>query len=137
MFQTELSTGEFRRWVVLLAAVSAVVAMVVSPARAASLSAGVAARSITSDTPTATVNDPLYAKALVVDDGRTKIAIISLDLGGASASLVSEIRRRLRQELGIDESGVLVGASHNHHVQGQTVKNLAGNMAWLMKKLVD
>ncbi len=137
MSRTGLSTVKSGWWIVLTAAVLSVGVLAVPPARAASLSAGVAARSITSDTPTTTVNDPLYAKALVVDDGRTKIAIISLDLGGASTSLVSEIRRRLREEMGIGEGNVLVGASHNHHVQGQTVKDLAGVIVQTVRQAND
>jgi len=86
---------------------------------AAPLRAGVAAEDITAADPTVIVNDPLYAKALVVDDGNTKAVIICLDLGGASAGLVSAVRGRLREELGIDERHVLVNASHNHHTQGQ------------------
>ena len=96
---------------------------------AAPLRAGVAAEDITAGDPTATVNDPLYAKALVLDDGNTKAVIICLDLGGASSGLVSAVRGRLREELGIDEGHVLINASHNHHTQGQVAEDAVGRIS--------
>ncbi len=93
-------------------------------AEAASLRAGVAAEEITAEKPTATVHDPLYVKALVLDDGSTKAVIVCLDLGGASSTLVSAVRGRVREQLGIDQSSVLVNASHNHHTQGQVAHDV-------------
>ena len=117
-----------QRSIVLFAVILSVAVFVDPPARAGSLRGGVAARSITSEAPTVLVNDPLYAKALVVDDGQTRIVIVCLDLVGASTSLVSAIRKGLDEELGIPQANVLVNASHNHHGQGQTVKDLPGRI---------
>jgi len=89
--------------------------------RAAPLRAGVAVESIMADEPTTTVHDPILVKTLVMDDGSTRAVIVCLDVGGASTTLVSMIRARLREKLEIDETNVLVGASHNHHTQGQVV----------------
>ena len=46
---------------------------------AAPLRAGVAAESILRDNPSRPVHDPLYAKALVIGDGTTTVAIATLD----------------------------------------------------------
>jgi len=92
---------------------------------AAPFRAGVAVESITADNPTVVVHDPLCVKTLVVDDGTTKVVIVSLDIGGVSTALVSMLRSRLRDELGIDETSVLVGASHNHHTQGLVAVDVA------------
>ena len=43
------------------------------------LRAGVAKSDITTDAKGVVINDPLYAKALVLDDGKTKLAIIAMD----------------------------------------------------------
>ena len=43
------------------------------------LRAGVAKSDITTDAPVAMIRDPLYAKALVLDDGRTHAAMIAMD----------------------------------------------------------
>ena len=112
----------------LIAAMLFCAGLVDSSARGGSLRAGVAVKSITNPAPSRLINDPLYAKALVVDDGPTRVAIVSLDIGGASTSLVSAIREGLGEELGIAEANLLVNASHNHHVQGQTVKDLTGRI---------
>lgn len=101
---------------------------------AAPLRAGVAAEDITAADPTVVVNDPLYAKALVLDDGNTKAVIICLDLGGASVGLVSAVRGRLREELGIDEGHVLVNASHNHHTQGQVADDVVDRITKAVRK---
>ena len=45
----------------------------------ASLRAGVAKSDITIDAEGAVINDSLYAKALVLDDGGTRVAIIAMD----------------------------------------------------------
>lgn len=128
MFRTGLSLRISRQSIVFLAAMLVVGAAVDSPARAGSLRGGVATRSITSEAPTVLVNDPLCAKALVLDDGETRIVIVCLDLGGASTSLVSAIRKGLGEELGIPEANVFVNASHNHNVRGQAVKDLPGRI---------
>ena len=46
---------------------------------AGALQAGVAKSDITTDAEGVRINDPLYAKVLVLDDGRTKLAIIAVD----------------------------------------------------------
>ena len=43
------------------------------------MQAGVAKSEITTERPDARVRDPLYARALVLDDGATKLAIVTLD----------------------------------------------------------
>jgi len=93
--------------------------------RAAQLRAGVAVESITADNPTVVVHDPLRVKALVVEDETTKAVIVTLDVGGVSTTLLSMIRSRLRDEFGIEGANVLIGASHNHHTQGQVVSDVA------------
>ena len=60
------------------------------------------------------VLDPLYAKALVLEDGEKKLALIVLDLIGVSADLTGRIRQRLADELGLQGGSVLVCATHTH-----------------------
>jgi hypothetical protein len=55
------------------------------------------------------VHDPLYAKALVLETGQTRLALVTLDLG----SMVSTtLRDRVREKLGIGT--LLLAASHSH-----------------------
>jgi hypothetical protein len=78
----------------------------------------------------------------VLDDGTTQAVVVCLDVGGASAALVSGIRELIRDGLGVEGTNVLVGASHNHHTQGQVTNDLAARVyravkqAWESRVLV-
>lgn len=84
------------------------------------LQAGVARSDITTTEPGAVIHDRLYAKALVLDDGRTRVAIVALDavaiggIGDISDEFLPRLRSRVEQELGIPGLNVLVNASHTH-----------------------
>lgn len=93
-------------------------------AEAATLHAGAAVRNITADAPTKHVHDPLYAKALVLDDGTTKVVIICADIIGATKTLTSEVRRGVREKLGINPKNILLNVSHNHNTWNQTAKDM-------------
>lgn len=89
-------------------------------AAAGCLRAGVAKSDITTSDPEVAVHDPLYAKALVLDDGATQVVIIGMDvvaIGGISEvsdDFLPQLRARIEGELGIPGSQVLVNASHSH-----------------------
>jgi len=87
---------------------------------AGSLRAGVAKSDITTEAEGIRVNDPLYAKALVLDDGKTKLAIVAMDvtaiggIGEVGDDFLPKLRDRVESELGIPGRNVLVNASHTH-----------------------
>jgi hypothetical protein len=58
------------------------------------------------------VHDDLYARALVLDDGQSEVAILSLDLIGMDFELADEIRNAITARTGITTS--LVHCTHNH-----------------------
>jgi hypothetical protein len=68
------------------------------------------------------VNDPLYAKALVLSDGTTTIALVTVDavaigeIGGIRNDYLSNVRARLQQKLKIAPKNVLINASHCHGI---------------------
>src|ERR1051325_2327815 len=59
------------------------------------------------------VDDPLFAHVLVLDDGRTRQAFVSLDVLSVRWPMAEAIRDRA-EKLGIPRDNVLVGATHNH-----------------------
>ena len=85
-----------------------------------SLRAGVAKSEITTEAEGIRVNDPLFAKALILDDGRTRLAIITMDavaiggIGDIRDSFLPTLRGRIEKELQIPGQNVLVNASHTH-----------------------
>lgn len=85
------------------------------------MTAGVAKADIT-DRTAGLVNDPLYAKALVLDDGATRLVIITLDvvaienIGPIQNGYLSKVRERIEKELNIPPSNVLINVSHCHGI---------------------
>ncbi len=99
--------------------------MPVAPTWAAELSLGTAAVKITppDGTPIAGpsvargsqgVLDDVYAKAAVLNDGKTKIAWVVCDLSGVPVGIVFEARRIIAQETGIPADHVMISATHTH-----------------------
>ena len=60
------------------------------------------------------VHDELHARALVVDDGERKVAIVVCDLLGLRGTLSVEARRQIQEKTGIPVEHVLVAATHTH-----------------------
>ncbi|MHC4563540.1 MAG: hypothetical protein ACYS8X_12305, partial [Planctomycetota bacterium] len=59
------------------------------------------------------VHDPLMARALVLDDGQTQVAILGIDLIGMGWELADELRTLIRERAGVDL--VLLQFSHTHN----------------------
>jgi dienelactone hydrolase len=59
------------------------------------------------------VHDPLFARALVVARGKTKIVIVSLDAIGVPGELRDAVLKQI-SDLGFAPGAVLIGASHSH-----------------------
>lgn len=59
-------------------------------------------------------HDPLWAKATVLDDGATRIALVSLDLISTNKWMVDEARQHIQQLTKIPGEHVLLSASHSH-----------------------
>lgn len=60
------------------------------------------------------IADELYAKALVLDDGQNKIAIVSADLLWVPIKITAEIRKEVKEKIVIPEKNVLICATHTH-----------------------
>src|SRR6185295_17408927 len=58
------------------------------------------------------VNDDLWARALVLDDGQTRVAIVSADLIGMDFVLADAARGAIRERTGITTA--FVHCTHNH-----------------------
>jgi hypothetical protein len=60
------------------------------------------------------VRDPLRAAVLLLDDGETKAAIVTLDVVGAWDDLVKLAREKIEELTGVPAANIMVAASHNH-----------------------
>jgi len=65
--------------------------------------------------PSDDILDELYAKAMVLNDGRNTVAIVSADLLYTPLEEITEpVREIIKEKLGIPEQNVLVCATHTH-----------------------
>src|SRR5947209_17732721 len=108
-----------------LCAVVLLVATTAGSAGAADLRAGAAAVDISppEGTPLAgyysprgarAALDPLFSKALVLEQGGTKAALVVCDLISLPRYTVEEARRLIEKQTGIPAAHVMVSATHTH-----------------------
>ncbi len=60
------------------------------------------------------VLDDLYAKAVVLDDGQTKAALVVCDLVTLPRKVVLEARKLIAERTGIPGANVMIAATHSH-----------------------
>lgn len=60
------------------------------------------------------IHDPCKVRAVVFDDGRTRVALVGLDSLMVPRHLVVAARRIIHERCGIPPEAVLIGASHSH-----------------------
>ena len=61
------------------------------------------------------VHDDLNATALVLDDGKTAVALVSLDLMVLSAEFTRQVRESVHDATGIPAAHILVCCTHSHN----------------------
>jgi hypothetical protein len=66
------------------------------------------------ENPSIGVRDPLYVRALVLDDDDRQVAIVSCDLLGFDRELIVEIYDRITLRTGIAASHTLIACTHTH-----------------------
>jgi neutral ceramidase len=64
------------------------------------------------------VRDPIRAAVLLLDDGRTRAALVTFDLLAPWDDLVAEVRSAVFQATGTPRENILVACSHNHSGPG-------------------
>lgn len=60
------------------------------------------------------VLDDLYAKALVLDDGQTKVALVTCDLISIPRHTIEASRQAIEEKTGIPGGNVMISATHTH-----------------------
>lgn len=64
--------------------------------------------------PATHVHDELHARCLVLDDGKTRLAIVVCDLLGINRVVSAEARRLIQESTGIPRECVFISATHTH-----------------------
>lgn len=64
--------------------------------------------------PSTHIHDELHARCLVLDDGKTKVALVVCDLLGIHRSLSVAARAMIEKEAGIPAANVMISGTHTH-----------------------
>jgi neutral ceramidase len=60
------------------------------------------------------IHDDLFARALVLANGETVIALVSVDLLALSSDFIKGVREGIKRSTGIDPSSVMIASTHTH-----------------------
>ena len=82
-------------------------------------------------------HDPLHARALVLDDGETMLAIAVLDSLGAPPEVLDEAKEIASQETGIPAERMLICSTHTHSAPSSNVKEGPAPAVAYRKRLVE
>lgn len=64
------------------------------------------------------VHDELHARSLVLDDGKTQLAIVIVDNVGIKREVFDEAKRLIEERTGLPKSHLLMSATHTHSCIG-------------------
>lgn len=87
------------------------------------------------------VDDELFAKAIVLDNGETRIAMVTCDLIAVTEQMVDCAKQRIADRCGIPANHVMVNATHTH--TAVAIANLLGTpedtdyTEWVPLKIAD
>ena len=73
------------------------------------------------------VHDDVWARAMVIDDGTSRIAMVSLDLIGFFNDEILDIRKSIPKELNIDYA--LISSTHTH--ENEDMMGMWGGKEWI------
>ncbi len=65
------------------------------------------------------VHDHIHSRAIVIDNGGSSAALISVDAGSMPDPIWQAVTKQLESELGIPTKNVMLTATHTHSVPGQ------------------
>lgn len=60
------------------------------------------------------IHDPLYASCILLDDAKTKIALVCMDILFFSKKYVSEVRKKVSESIEIKPGNIMISCSHTH-----------------------
>jgi len=70
--------------------------------------------SISKNGPASSVHDPLHARALVLDDGTTKLAIVVVDQCMTGREVFDAAKEKINRAIGFSVDHILIAATHSH-----------------------
>ncbi len=62
------------------------------------------------------VNDPIFSRAIVIDNGQEEIALVTVDIGGIADKTINSLVQKIGQDVKIPAKNILITATHTHSV---------------------
>ena len=85
--------------------------------------------------PSKSIHDPLMARGVLIEDGRTKFVIISCELIGFGTESVAEMRSEIFKEISIPKKNILISCTHTH--SGPATAKFRGAMGHINEKWLE
>ena len=70
------------------------------------------------------VLDSIYVRSIVLDNGRTRAALVSIDAGGIPTVVYARVSARAAKELNVPATQLLLSAKHTHSVPFQLASDV-------------
>ena len=75
------------------------------------------------------IKDELFAKTLVLSDGKEKIVLVTTDLTGIDYNFTKNVRKLVEKNSNIKGQNIMITASHTH--SGPSACKMESNYAWM------
>jgi neutral ceramidase len=79
--------------------------------------------------------DHIYARAIVIDNGATSAALVSVDTGMIGEQTWRAVSERIEKELGIPAQNLVLNPTHTHSASGGTVEQIFNAIKAAKEKL--
>jgi neutral ceramidase len=79
--------------------------------------------------------DHIYARAIVIDNGTTSAALVSVDVGMLGEQVWRDLSERIEKELGIPAQNLIMNPTHTHSASGGTVDQIFNTIKAAKEKL--
>lgn len=102
------------------------------------------------DQPSNAIHDPLYARAVVIEQGRERICLVTCDLIGMTNEYARDVRTRIAEAIDSHFERVVVACSHNHsgptmlglfdpveRINQQYLRDLAERLVWVSREAAE
>jgi neutral ceramidase len=83
------------------------------------------------------VLDPIYVRSIVVDNGRTRAALVAVDAGAIPTDLFKKISAQAARDLAIPATQLLLSATHTHSVPFQLGGGVEEKIMQSLREAVD
>ena len=85
--------------------------------------------------PSEGILDHIYARAIVIDNGTTTAALVSVDTGAVGDQAWRTVSQRIEKELGIPAQNLIISPTHTHSASGGTADQIFNTIKAAKDKL--